>query len=684
MSSSLQFFKTKIRIRIFYLFFGIFFATQNYAQKVKEVLVIENVESINTKTLEYCPIIYKDQIVFTSTRPTAGRPMTSWRDEKKQFSDLYMMDKSGYGGFYNAKRLRGKANSPVFDGIATFDKKGTKMFFTRSNQKGKNINNIVNLKIYVAELKNNIWQEVQELPFNHEEYSHCHPSLSADGNKLYLAANRPEGFGGMDLYVSRKVNGIWQKPKNLGPTINTSNNEVFPFIRENGELYFASNNDNSLGGLDIFVATPTEQEDIFENAENLGADFNSERDDFGFFAFPNKEEGYFSSNRVGGKGGDDIYSWKRNTILLAKPKMHLSLYDSRTHESISEALVTVFDEGITSTRNDIYPISKLVAQNGTNANNPYLFIDKSVYRSGVQGLVSVAFKEGKSYTIFVEKEGYLPVKKVVTAKELTNENKLNFPLHRKAGTPLNVKVVSMPFRENIPYVTLELLNHCNQKTERAISDKNGNFTFYLACDCDYEVVGKKEAYRSYNKKFSTKYRDCGNLSSINTKFYLVEEELAAQISNDKTQRFTSFDAFQSNDSRREGQIVQLSQMQFEENKATLTPSVEQELFNLHYFLKQYPEVIVEIGVHTDSRGTAKFNHRLSQERADLMETFLIEKGIGKERFIAIGYGEDRLLNHCTDGVQCSDAEHLQNKRTEFKITKINSAYLKADDLIGQR
>ena len=371
MSSSIQFFKLKLRIRIFCLFFGIFLSIQNYAQKVKEILVIENVESINTKTLEYSPIMYKEQIVFTSTRPTAGSPMTSWRDERKQFSDLYKMDKSDYGGFYNAKRLRGKANSPVFDGIATFNKEGTKMFFTRSNQNGKNTKNVVNLKIYVAALKNGIWQEVQELPFNDEEYSHCHPSLSADGNKLYLAANRPEGFGGMDLYVSHKVNGIWQKPQNLGPTINTSDNEVFPFIRENGQLYFASNNDNSLGGLDIFVATPTDQEDIFENAENLGADFNSIEDDFGFFALPNKEEGYFSSNRAGGKGGDDIYSWKQNIIVLPKPKMQLSLYDSRTHESVSEALVTVFDEGITSTQNDVYPIAKLVNQKGTTTSNPF-------------------------------------------------------------------------------------------------------------------------------------------------------------------------------------------------------------------------------------------------------------------------------------------------------------------------
>ena len=272
----------------------------------------------------------------------------------------------------------------------------------------------------------------------------------------------------------------------------------------------------------------------------------------------------------------------------------------------------------------------------------------------------------------------------MTAAELADKNNWDFPLHRKAGIPLKVKVVNMPYREEVAYVTLELLNHCNQKLERAISDKNGSFTFYLACDCEYELVGKKQAYRPYNKKFSTKYRDCGNLSSINTKFYLVEQELAEQIGNEKVERFPSFAAFEANDIRREGQIVQLNHMQFEENKAKLTASVEQELYNLHYFLKKYPEVIIEIGVHTDSRGTAKFNHRLSQERADLMETFLIEKGIGKERFIAIGYGEDRLLNHCTDGVRCSNAEHLQNKRTEFKITKINSGYLKADNLIGQR
>ena len=640
------------------------------AQSVIETLTIRNEESINTKALEYCPVFYKNKLVFTSTRPTPGSPITRWRDEKKQFSDLYIAEKSEDGDFFNAQRLPGKASSPVHDGVAAFNKTGNEIFFTRNNENGKNEKNVINLKIYTAQLVNNIWQNIQELPLNDEDFSNCHPTLSSDGRELYFASNRPGGFGGMDIYVSKNINGVWQQPQNLGATVNSESNELFPFIAGTNTLYFASNNSESLGGLDIFKAERAKEAAKFNPAKNLGEDFNSEADDFGLCINEAGNEGYFSSNRKEGKGGDDIYYFKWTPIILPPEQVSLEIYDAHSTERVSGAVITIFDEGIEHNKNDIYPIAKMMSLTTEQMNNPYHTLEKKSYRTGAKGEIAMIIGAEKSYTIFVEKEGYLPFKKVIAARELSHQKKWKLALKRMAGIPLKVNAINMPFRERVAFVSLELFNHCTQETERAFSDENGLFTFYLACDCEYELTGKKDAYRKYQKRFNTKYRECGDLNAINTEIYLVEQEVIEHISSTGNLRFPSFASYNAQDIRKVGQIICLENVVFEENKADLLPKAIKEIYKVHYFLQQYPQIQVEISVHTDARGTAKFNHRLSQKRANAIADFLLGKGIPKTQLYVVGYGEDRLINHCQDGIRCSEAEHLQNKRVEMKIAKI--------------
>lgn len=652
------------------------------AQKVMETLTIRNEESINTKTLEYCPIIYKGQLIFTSTRPTAGSPMTKWRDEKKQFSDLYIAERSAYGGFYNARRLPGKASSPVHDGVATFNQKGNELFFTRNNENGKNKKNIINLKIYTAQLSNNIWQNIQELPLNDEHFSNCHPSLSRDGKELYFASNRPGGFGGMDIYVSENINGIWQQPKNLGATINSENNEVFPFITANGVLYFSANTNQGMGGLDLYKAEKGDGAVNFNPPINLGEGFNSKSDDFGFYINEADNEGYFSSNRPGGKGGDDIYHFKWSAIDLPPEELSLEIYDAHSRERVANAVITIFDEGIVQSKDDIYPIAKMMSLSKEQFNNPYQALEKKNYRTGTRGEISMIIHEGKSYTIFIEKEGYLPLKKVISPTEVQTQKRWKLHLQRKAGIPLKVKAIDIPFRKKVPHVSLELFNHNTQQKERVISDENGHFTFYLACDCEYDLVGKKANYRDYQKRFSTKYRQCGDLNAIKTEIYLIEKKVVEHIANEDNLHFPSFDSYESQNRQQVGQVITLENIDFAENKADLSPKAIQEIYRVHYFLQKHPNIHIEIAVHTDARGTAKFNHRLSQRRADAIYKFLLDHEIPKEQIYAAGYGEDKLLNHCQDGIRCSETEHLANKRVEIKITKIGK--LKTEQLLGQR
>ena len=167
------------------------------------------------------------------------------------------------------------------------------------------------LKIYIKTRDtsgNFVGEEI--LPFESENYSYCHPTLAADGNRLYFSSDMPGGFGGMDLWVSRRMkDGTWSQPINLGARVNTVKNEVFPYMSEKGNLYFATDGMvTGKGGYDIFRI---EIEHRTARAFPMGEPFNTEGDDFGIMFMPKTEnKGYFSSNRKGGTGGDDIYEFE--------------------------------------------------------------------------------------------------------------------------------------------------------------------------------------------------------------------------------------------------------------------------------------------------------------------------------------------------------------------------------------
>ena len=171
------------------------------------------------------------------------------------------------------------------------------------------------LNLYNASISSNgAVTRVRNLPFNNDQYSVMHTTLSKDRSRLYFSSNMSGGLGGFDLYYVRiQQNNKYSKPINLGPGINTEGNEVFPFIHRNDVLFFASDAHPGLGGLDIFLATGlgTESQDV----ENMGAPFNSSKDDFSLFLDKNFKYGFLSSNRSGGKGEDDIYSFKINIYL---------------------------------------------------------------------------------------------------------------------------------------------------------------------------------------------------------------------------------------------------------------------------------------------------------------------------------------------------------------------------------
>jgi outer membrane protein OmpA-like peptidoglycan-associated protein len=261
---------------------------------------------INTDAEDFGASYYKDKMVFASSRTNKiNARRYNWNG--KPFLNMYVSDMDGVQMKSPAvfdKKLNGK----MHDGSATFTKDGMFMAFTRNNYDTKRKDKIVELQIWFSTYTDGKWSEPVAFALNNADYSVGQPCLSADGNTMYFTSDMPGGFGGADIYRVTKSGGVWGKAENLGDKINTEGDEVFPFYEENNEiLFFASNGRFGLGGLDIFISAADGSE--FGRAYNAGAPVNTPYDDFSVVVDDKLDKGYFSSNRVGGSGDDDIYSF---------------------------------------------------------------------------------------------------------------------------------------------------------------------------------------------------------------------------------------------------------------------------------------------------------------------------------------------------------------------------------------
>jgi peptidoglycan-associated lipoprotein len=304
---------------------------------------VENVSALNTKYFDFAVAKNpndKNGILLTSSREEAsGTGNDLWYGQK--YFDLFSATQDNNGKWSTPVPLPEPVNSPASEGASTFDSKGTTMYFTRCQSIDKKNGYC---KIFKSTLSGTVWGKPESLPFNSDDYNTGHPSLSADGTTLYFSSDMPGGQGEHDIYYSKWDNNSnsWGTPVNMGTAINTSGDEMFPYINENGKLFFSSNGLPGMGGLDIF--STTNDGGSWGNVTNLKSPINSPGDDFGII-FNSPTTGFFSSNREGGAGSDDIYSF-----IMPPPNFSVSgrVYDTDTKENISGATVELFGSDGTS------------------------------------------------------------------------------------------------------------------------------------------------------------------------------------------------------------------------------------------------------------------------------------------------------------------------------------------------
>ncbi len=313
----------------------------NIAQQWKanpQKFTIKNVKEWNTEFGDFSPFYSNGKVFWTSSRKeSTGSLVFEWTGQK--MCDIFEADyTSGYGKPTN---VQGKVNSVYNDGTACLDLTQNTLYFTQCNgTDGKGIN----CKIYVSYKQNNLWGEPSLLPFNSDSFSCGQPSLSADGKKLFFSSDMAGGFGEKDIYVSQfdEVKAVWQTPKNLGNMVNTFDDDMFPFISENNELFYSTKGKIGLGGLDIFKTQ--DSANTYKVPQNLQSPINSGGDDFGIAYLPQNAQkpnapiAFFTSNRMDGMGDDDIYSISiKPFVFLVKGKV----LERETNAPISKSLVAL-------------------------------------------------------------------------------------------------------------------------------------------------------------------------------------------------------------------------------------------------------------------------------------------------------------------------------------------------------
>ncbi len=680
--------------------------------------------AFNSNLDDFGATFYKDDkkgpgIVFASERDkgTAIKRNHCWTGSP--FLDLYFVPTTGKGTKVETgkpEKFSSDINSKYHDAAVTFNKDQSQIFFTRNNlSKGKSGHDdqgIIRLKIYTDKKSGNGWKGEESLPFNSDEYSCAHPTLSNDGNKLYFASDMPGGFGGMDLYVSELENGRWGPPMNLGPSVNTEGNEIFPFIHNSGRLYFASDGQLGLGGLDIYSIDPKEGGQ-WTAPENIGAPINSKDDDFGLTLDNEGTSGFFTSDRQGGAGRDDIYSFTKK----ATP-VKIFVFDEQTKLPIEGAEVTS-DSCI-----------------------------KRKLKTGKDGKVTVDVKFNSCCTFNATFAGYEKNSKQGCVKEAASvENTIvEIPLRKEQKFMVEGIVFDQATGLPLPDAKVSFIGDCKDSIQTYTTDASGKFKFKMANACCYKLRGEKDKYFavttqdticSRNQKDSKTYQvnlnlqpttapagqpgaiteaggnninrtgetnPNGTVSPLNPGTVTDNGKIptAGKVKHPKGTIYKDEETglYMKNNKpftgKKDGIAYKDGTMQDDPNSSAFIPSdtkyaagdsAQAYLLHIYYdfdqayirdestaqlnklmkLTKDNPNYIIEISSHTDARGSDSYNKRLSQRRAESVVRWLIEHGVERDRLVPRGYGESIPTNKCVNAIPCSEREHQMNRRTEFRV-----------------
>ena len=559
-----------------------------------------NKSVFNSGIGDFNPIYHPKGIAFTSARDIV---LLKSKFDNTPYLNLYL-----YGKDSSVQEIE-IPGTKKHNGTACYDSIN-KIWYYSKNFKAVKSDTLISTGIFMYDEKTEI-----ETPFsfNMDDFFTAQPSLSKDLQTLWFSSDRVGGYGLSDIWYSVKNGQNWSTPVNAGNIINTSEEEMFPYCKMN-KLYFSSNGHPGLGGLDIFSIELGDESSL----KNLGANLNSNADDFSLILDETDKVGLYSSNRE--NFIDNIYSFKIKTLIfLMKGKFQSPNVDFA----------------------DIRKVPLYIKENGVIFDTLY-----------PDSLLNVEFygKKDKKYEFEVNDEKYLPITEFYSnvGKTVSDTTYKVFELITKV---LEGDFFVYDSLTNLPLANsnLNLRNSTNGISETYASDQNGHIHTKLIRNNDFEFISKFDGYEYKSSFFSSRTKDNEVKVLIPMSKIPVVVEPPLEV----------------------GAFIPMHSLSFEFNKWNLDKESKLELNRIADLLKSTPNMKVEFNSHTDARGSAAYNLNLSKKRTEMAVIYLKSRGVKSENIEGKWFGETELINDCKDGVVCTPEEHKENRRTEIKIVSID-------------
>lgn len=570
---------------------------------------------INSPQADLGMSVLEELLLFSSARGEGAGGSRIYKWDEQPFLNLYSALLKGETA-EEPMVMRNDVNSRYHDGTLSYDSLAKRMYFTRNHAHygvlDRSRTGFLNLGIYfsdvvVGEFGQQEWGDLVSFEHNDPEYNNGHPFVSHDGRRLFFVSDRPGGQGGTDIWVCRNLGNSWGAPENLGPEVNTPGNEMYPYLRRDSTLFFASDGHPGLGGLDLFSVRlrPAGPGKV----RNIGYPMNTRWNDHSLILI-NDSTGFMASDRTGGMGSDDIYGFT-----MRPPTAYLAgiVIDKVTRQPIEGAVIVLKDA-----YGEHIKRQKLTAEPG--------------------GRFNIETEEHARYLLTVNRPGYYQVEQPLDADvddlgnivvEMAKYDYMadGAVTHGETGAPIEGAIV-------------KLLDPNGNVVATATTDANGHYEFPLEAEKDYRVEVARDGFFKQSAKITTRGQTSAN---IRTDFKLFPLEV--------------------------DQVVRLDNIYYDLAKWNIRPDAAFELDKLVLTLQDNPTVKIELSSHTDCRGKDAYNLTLSQKRAKSAVDYLISKGIGKDRVTSKGYGETKPVATCVCE-QCTEDEHQQNRRTEFKVLEL--------------
>ncbi len=473
------------------------------------------------------------------------------------------------------------------------------------------------------------------------------------------------------MYVSQLQKGKWGTPVNLGDSVNTSKNEVFPFIHPDNTLYFATNGRKATGGFDIFWTK-----------KNVGTWFppsampepiNSPSDDFSIILSDDKKSGFFSSNRASGQGDDDIFSFSDASIEThtLKNRMNSDKIQDKTKQTKLEELPNPSATDQKKSQSERGNLEEGMTNPAKSQDRNTVFVNWNKENSNTVNVEISTIDKVTNLPIQNVKVSILNMKSIKNASFMTDATGKISGLRAESGAEIPIDI--LPSQEVVSDIN-GIVTVAAQVGERFIfnfskSDYNAKYIVKTVTGGDSKVAAFM--VKPQDKTVIVNNKGLG----LPTDTLPLPQETVRPTEWNKDKRSSGHDFEEPQVEILDSEPVansykfEMRNIYYGVGDAEVNEEAKTELAPLLKMMLTDPKVEIEIASHTDSKGKAVFNMSLSQLRADNIKTFFIANGIAPERMRAFGYGESMIRNQCKRGVKCSDEEHAQNRRTVIKIVK---------------